>query len=210
MSSAAGWLAALTRPLLVGDRLNAAGNPRLAARLAAGDWDAVGVEAKAQAAAGADALDVNGALAGADERRVLLEMLARVRAACSLPLSVDARDPALLLEACGEAGVRVIVNSLAASREAIDRWLPRLAGLGAPVIGLAMDESGVPAAAEGRFRCAARFVEAGASLGIPLAHLWVDCIALPAGADPVGTNAPALEAMRLVKERLGAPLVLGI
>src|SRR5262245_36840080 len=144
MGPVAGWLAALPRPLLVGDRLNAAGNPRLAARLAAGDWDAVGEEARAQADAGAGALDVNGALEGADERRVLLEMLARVRAACSLPLSVDARDPALLLEACGAAGVRVIANSVAASRDAIDRWLPRLAGLGGPIIGLAMDEAGVP------------------------------------------------------------------
>jgi 5-methyltetrahydrofolate--homocysteine methyltransferase len=210
MSPDAGWLSALPRPLLIGDRLNAAGNPRLAARLASGEWDAVGEEARAQAGAGAGALDVNGALAGADERRVLLEMIARVRAASPLPLSVDAADPALLLEACGVAGARVIVNSVTASRDAIERWLPRLAGLGAPVIGLAIDESGVPAAAEGRFRCAARFVEAGVALGIPLADLFVDCVALPGGTDPVGENAPALEAMRLVKERLGAPLVLGV
>jgi 5-methyltetrahydrofolate--homocysteine methyltransferase len=208
--STAEWFGAIRRPILIGERLNAAGNARLAARLAAGEWDAVGEEARAQAAAGADALDVNGALAGADERATLLEMVARARAACDLPLAVDTRDPGLLVEACRAAAPRALANSLPATRDALERHLPALARLGVPVVGLAMDEAGVPPSAGGRAACAARFVAAGRALGIPSDRLLVDCLARPGGDDPVSANAETLAAMRLVKERLGTPLVLGI
>lgn len=210
MDARGDWLGALERPRLIGERLNAAGNPRLASRLAAGDWAAVEEAARAQVDAGADALDVNGALTGADERATLLEMLARARAACDLPLAVDTKDPALFLEAQRVLGGRLILNSIPATQEAITRWLPRLAALELPIVGLALDESGVPASAAARFACAARFVEAGRALGVRDSHLVVDCLALPGGADPLDANAATLEAIRLVKARLGVPVLLGI
>ncbi len=210
MRTAPEWFGAIRRPILIGERLNAAGNARLAARLSAGEWGAIDEEARAQAEAGADALDVNGALAGADERATLLEMVSRARAACDLPLSIDTRDPALLVEACRAAAPRALANSLPATRDALERHLPSLARLGVPVVGLALDEAGVPPSSSGRLACAARFVAAARALGIPDARLLVDCLALPGGEDPVAANAETLAAMRAVKNRLGVPLILGI
>ncbi len=213
------WIGALPRPVLIGERLNAAGNPRLAARLAAGEWAAVGEEARAQAAAGARVLDVCGALSGADERATLREMLARACAACDLPIAVDSRDPAVAieaLEALAAARRPALFNSVPATRDGLERTLPRAAALVVPVVVLAMDEAGVPPSAEGRFACAERVVRAGRALAMPDAHLIIDCLAVPAPAgraessSPLLANAVALDAMRLAKSRLGVSLVLGI
>lgn len=208
------------KPIVVGERINPCGNPRLAARLAAGDWDAVDEEARAQAAAGADLLDVNGALPAAPagespaegfaERASLFEMIDRAERAADLPLVIDSRHPWILVQAAERVRRPPILSSLAATREALGRWLPELARTGAPVVGLAIDERGVPAAAAERFACAESFVRSGLALGMPLEHLIVDCVALPGGEEPAATNVPALDAMRLVRTRLGAPLILGI
>jgi 5-methyltetrahydrofolate--homocysteine methyltransferase len=200
------------RPIIIGERINPSGNPKLAARLHAGDWDAVDEEARAQADAGADLLDVNGALparnaastargaapgsppsaaivsergapaAGSAERASLFEMIDRVERAADRPLVIDSRHPWILVEAAGRTKRVPILSSLTATREALERWLAELGRAHAPVVGLAIDERGVPATAEERFDCAARFVRAGLALGMPLAHLIVDCIALPASA----------------------------
>jgi len=199
-------------PIVIGERINPCGNPRLAARLAAGDWDAVDEEARAQAAAGADLLDVNGALPanGGSEHASLFEMIDRAERAADLPLVIDSRHAWILVQAAERVRRPPILSSLAATREALERWLPELARTGAPVVGLAIDEGGVPAGAAERFACAESFVRAGLALGMPLEHLIVDCVALPGGEEPVAANAPALDAMRLVSTRLGAPLILGI
>lgn len=212
--------AAARVPVLVGERLNPSGNPRLAARLAAGDWDAIDDEARAQAAGGAEFLDVNGALAGARERDVLFEMIARAERAAPLPLVIDSRDAALVAEAAARTREPAIASSIPATRAALRDALPRLAGAVRGVVGLAMDDGGVPATAEGRFACAERFVLVGRALGVPLESLIVDCLAVPLGANAAGAEAPpgatiaanaaALGAMRLVAVRLGAPLILGV
>jgi 5-methyltetrahydrofolate--homocysteine methyltransferase len=194
----------------VGERLNPAGNPRLRARLVAGDWSAVDEEALAQEQAGADLLDVNGALAGASERETLLAMLARLGRCTHLPLVLDSRDPSLLAEARSRAPRVALLSSVTASAGGLERDLPALAPLGAPIVGLAMDDAGVPPTTEGRFACAERFVRAGRALGILGDRLVVDCLALPGGDAPARANAPALGAMRLVRERLGVPLILGV
>jgi 5-methyltetrahydrofolate--homocysteine methyltransferase len=214
MGRALDWLLAIPRPALIGERLNPAGNPRLAARLARGDWDAVGEEARAQASAGARLLDVSGLFAREpaplQERAALLAAVARARAACDLPLSIDSRDPALLAEGFRAAGGHALLNSLPATRATLDVPLREAARLGAPVVGLAMDEAGPSASAAERAAFAERFVRAGRALGMPAEHLIVDCLALPARGAPERARDVTLEAMRLVRARLGVPLVLGI
>ncbi|MFN0151990.1 MAG: dihydropteroate synthase [bacterium] len=216
--------AAARVPVLIGERLNPSGNPRLAMRLAAGEWDALDDEARAQAAGGAEFLDVNGVLGGARERDILFEMIERAERVAALPLVLDSRDAALLAEASARTRAPAILSSIPATRGALRDVLPRVAGSGRAIVGLAMGDDGVRGSAEERFACAERFVAAGLALGVPRESLIVDCLAMPLpprtaaqGASaiaPLGAtvvaNAAALGAMRLVAARLGAPLLLGI
>jgi 5-methyltetrahydrofolate--homocysteine methyltransferase len=198
------------RPLLVGERLNPSGNPRLAQRLLAGDLGAIDEEVRAQTDAGADLLDVNGALEGHDESDLLAEMIRRAEAASALPLVIDAREPERLLAAAALARRLTIVSSITAEPATLERFLPLAAGAGLAVVGLAMAGGSVPPSPHARLACAERFVGAGRACGLRDEQLIVDCLAQPGGADPIGANAATFEAMRLVKAALGVPLILGI
>lgn len=198
---------------LIGERINPTGKKRLAAALAAGDLDLVRREARDQVEAGAAILDINVGTAGVDEADLLPRAIEVVLETTDVPLCIDSANDAALRAALTRfqelvPDGRALVNSVNGEEKRLQAVLPLIAEFGAAVIGLAMDDSGIPVTAEGRLAIAERIVERAARLGIPPENVLIDCLALTVGADGTAGHT-TLTAIRLVHERLGVNQSLG-
>ncbi len=199
--------------VLIGERINPTGKKRLAAALAEGNLDIVRQEAEAQVDAGADVLDVNVGAAGIDEVDLLPKAVKLVAETVDVPLCVDSANPAALRAALTlyrelVPNGKPLVNSVNGEAASMERVLPLVAEFGTAVIGLAMDEGGIPPTAEGRLAVARRIVERAEALGIPRQDVVIDCLALTVGADS-RAGLVTLDAIRMVREELGVNMTLG-
>jgi 5-methyltetrahydrofolate--homocysteine methyltransferase len=194
--------------VIIGERINPTGRKRLAARLQEGDLSLVREEAQAQVAQGATVIDVNVGAAGVDPVAILPRAVTAVAGAVDVPLAIDTDNAQALEAALAQCPGRPLVNSVTGEESSLQAVLPLVAEYGAAVIGLAMDEQGIPDTAEKRLAVAAKIVERAEALGIDRQDVIVDCLALCVGAD-YQAGAVTLGAMRRVREELGVNLVLG-
>jgi 5-methyltetrahydrofolate--homocysteine methyltransferase len=194
--------------VIIGERINPTGRKRLAARLQEGDLSLVREEAQAQVAQGATVIDVNVGAAGVDPVAILPRAVTAVADAVDVPLAIDTDNAQALEAALAQCPGRPLVNSVTGEESSLQAVLPLVAEYGAAVIGLAMDEQGIPDTAEKRLAVAAKIVERAEALGIDRQDVIVDCLALCVGAD-YQAGAVTLGAMRRVREELGVNLVLG-
>jgi 5-methyltetrahydrofolate--homocysteine methyltransferase len=194
--------------VLIGERINPSGKKRLAAALQAGDLELVRQEAIAQVQAGADVLDVNVGLAGLDEAALLPQAVQVVMETVDVPLCLDSHDPKALAAALRVYRGKAIVNSVNGQETALNEVLPLVKEYGAAVIGLTMDDEGIPQSAERRVAIAHRIVERAATLGIPREDIIMDCLALTIGTDGLAARV-TLETIRRVKAELGINQTLG-
>ncbi len=193
----------------IGERINPTGKKKLKAALREGNLDYVLGEAISQTEAGADALDVNAGLPEIDEAATLVALVGKIQGVSTLPLQIDSSDPLAV-----EAAVRVysgkpIINSVNGKRESLDAVLPIAKHYGCAVVGLALDENGIPPTAEGRLAVAQRIVEEADKYGIPRTDIFIDCLVMAASTNQ-DEVVEILRAIRLVKERLGVRTVLGV
>ncbi|MDR0293119.1 MAG: homocysteine S-methyltransferase family protein [Oscillospiraceae bacterium] len=196
-------------PLLIGERLNPTGRKRLRQALREGDMEEVRREALAQQEAGCHILDVNAGLPDIDEPAVLAQMVRAVQSVSNLPVQIDSTDLKALEAALRVVNGKAVVNSVNGKRESLDSVLPLAKKYGAAVIGLTLDENGIPGTAEQRLAIARRIRGAAVSHGIPEKDLLIDCLTLTVAAQP--DQVPeTLRAVRLVKEELGLATVLGV
>ncbi len=194
---------------VIGERINPTGKKRFQQALRDGDMDYLLSQAVEQAGAGADILDVNVGLPGVDEAAMMVRAVKAIQSVCELPLQLDSTSADAL-----EAGLRVyngkpIVNSVNAEQAVLDRLLPLCKKYGAAVVGLTLDENGIPPKAEARFALAEKIVAAAEAAGIPRADVYIDCLTLTASAQQEAVQE-TLKAVRMVKERLGVHTVLGV
>jgi len=199
--------------VILGERINPTGKKRLAAALAAGDLEVVRQEALAQVEAGADILDVNVGAAGVDEVDLLPRAVKLVLETVEAPIAVDTADRealgvALAMHRDVNPDGKPLVNSVNGEEASLARVLPLVAEYGTAVIGLCMDDDGIPDTPEKRLAVAAKIVERAARLGIATENILIDCLALTVGADSKAAWT-TLEAIRLVHEKLGVNLALG-
>ena len=194
--------------VLIGERINPTGRRKLAEALKAGDWDVVRREAVDQVEAGADILDVNVAVSDLDERSVLPRAVEVVCGAVNVPLCIDINDPAALREALAVYEGKPIVNSVTGEEKSLQEILPLVKERGAAVIGLTLDDRGIPRTSEERYEVACRIVERAEAAGIPREDVIIDCLALSLGADDQAA-VTTLGAIRRVREGLGVNQTLG-
>ena len=194
---------------IIGERINPTGKKRLKEALRSGDFDYAVGEALDQAELGADALDVNVGLPELDEPRVLVEVMERIQAVCDLPLQIDSSDPEAVRRAVRRYAGKALINSVNGKAESLEAVLPIAAHYGCAVVGLTLDEDGIPEMAEGRLAIARRIVQAAEEAGIPREDVVIDCLAMAASTNQRQV-AQILRAMRLVHEELGVRCVLGV
>ncbi len=195
---------------VIGERINPTGKKRLKEALRSGNYDYIMGEAIAQDRAGAQVLDVNAGLPEIDETATLVRLVEDLQGVTTLPLQIDSTSPEAI-----EAAVRIypgkpIINSVNGKRASLDAVLPIARHYGCAIVGLALDEDGIPNTAEGRLAVARRVVEACDAHGIARRDVLIDCLTMA-----VSTNQSAarsiLDAVRLVKAELpGVRCVLGV
>lgn len=202
------WITDDGPTVLIGERINPSGRKALADALRKGDFDFVVKEAVAQVEAGADILDVNVACPGVDEIAALPQVLEKLAAAVDVPLCIDFNHPGALKAAVKAYKGKPVVNSVTGEESSLKEVLPLVKERGAAVIGLTLDESGIPKDPGQRLAIARKIVERASSLGIPPEDVIIDCLALTVGADSRAALT-TLEAVRNVRQELGVNQTLG-
>ena len=193
----------------IGERVNPTGKKRFQQALLEGDLDYILDVAIQEADAGADILDVNVGYPGVDEANMLPRVVKKLQSALDVPLQLDSSDPAAL-----EAGLRVYngkaaVNSVNGDPAVQARLLPIVKKYGAAVVGLTLDEGGIPQTARERVDIARRILDTALSHGIPREDVWIDCLTLTVSAQQDQARQ-TLDALRLVRKKLGLQTVLGV
>ncbi len=194
--------------VLIGERINPSGKKKLAAALQAGDLELIRQEAVGQVQAGADILDVNVGLPGLDEVAVLPLVVQAVMSAVDVPLCLDSHSPHALAAALKVCQGKPIINSVNGQEAVLNEILPLVKEYGAAVIGLTMDDEGIPQNAERRVAIAHKIVARAAALGIPREDVILDCLALSVGTDGQAAQI-TLETIRRVRAELGVNQTLG-
>lgn len=194
---------------VVGERINPTGKKRLQQALREGDSAYSCAQAVAQAEAGAEVLDVNAGLPGIDEAATLERLVQDLQAVTDLPLQLDSSQPEALSRALRVYNGKPIVNSVNGEQKTLDEILPLCKKYGAAVVGLTLDEHGIPNSAEGRFAIAQKIVAAATAAGIPKEDIYIDCLTLTASAQQEGAQQ-TLEALTRCKRELGVRTVLGV
>ena len=194
---------------VVGERINPTGKKAMKQALYDKDYGYVTAQALEQAEAGADILDVNAGLPELDETEALTALVRHVQNVCDLPLQIDCGKPEAIESALRAYTGKAVVNSVNGEDRVLDAILPAVKKYGAAVVGLTMDERGIPKTAEERLHIAEKIVRRAQGFGIPAEDVYIDCLTLTVSAEQEQAQE-TLKAIRLVKEALGVKTVLGV
>lgn len=194
--------------VLIGERINPTGKKKMTAALEAGDLDVVGKEALAQIEAGADVLDVNAATANTDEVTLLPKVVQVVMDTVDVPLCLDSSRLEALEAALKLYKGKPLVNSVTGQEESLREILPLVREYKAAVIGMTVDDEGIPDKVERRVAIAHKIVERAEKSGIAREDVIIDCVTMTLGADPK-TALITVESLRRIKGELGVNMTLG-
>ena len=197
------------KPLIIGERLNPTGKPRMKQALREGNMDFLLREAIAQIEAGADMLDVNVGLPDIDEPEMLRTAVCAIQEVCQLPLQLDTADPAALETALRVYCGKPLINSVCGKQSVMDAVFPLAARYGGAIVALVLDETGIPETAEGRLQVARRIIAEAEKYGIAASDLVFDALTMT-----VSTNENAalvtLETVERLTQELGVKTILGV
>lgn len=199
----------INQPRIIGERINPTGKKKFKEALLNNDIDYILNQAIEQTHAGAEILDVNVGLPGVDEKQMMVKAVKAIQSINEAPLQIDSTIPEVLEAALRVYNGKPIVNSVNGEQKSIDTVLPLVKKYGAAVVGLTLDENGIPKKAEERFNIAKRILDAALSLGIKKEDVYIDCLTLTASAEQDGVME-TLKAVYRVKHELGLKTVLGV
>ena len=197
------------RTMVIGERLNPTGKKRLKQALYEHDLDYVVLEAQKQKEQGAGVLDVNVGLPDVDEPAMLRDVVTELQGAVDLPLQLDSANAAALEAAARRYAGKPLLNSVSGKESSLASVLPVAKKYGACVLGLCLDDDGIPPTAEARLAVAQKIVGRAAALGIPKDDVFIDCLTLTASAQQ-DLALETIKAVRLVGERLAVKTTLGV
>lgn len=195
--------------VFIGERINPTARKKLSQEIKAGRMGMVVDEARKQVAAGAPILDVNMGVPGIDESAVMRRAVLEIQTSLDVPLSIDSTDPEVVEEALKVFVGRPLINSTTGEARAMERILPLARKYGAAVLGLCLDETGIPARAEGRLEIGRRIRDTAREYGLRDEDIYIDCLVQTASAEQ-GQVMETIRCLGMIKEQLGLGTVLGI
>ncbi len=196
-------------PVLIGERINPTGKKRFKQALVEHDIDYILREGLRQAEEGAQVLDVNVGLPDIDEAAMLSEAVASLQAVLDLPLQIDTADAVAMERALRRYNGKAMINSVNGKRESMEAVFPLVKKYGGVVVALTLDESGIPATAEGRVAIARRILEVAETYGIHKRDILFDTLTMTVSTDKKAA-AVTLEALRRIRDELGCGTILGV
>ena len=192
----------------IGERLNPTGKKRFQQALKDRDFGYLVSQALEQVEAGAAILDLNVGAPGIDEVTLLPEAVKRIQSVVDVPLQLDSSNPRALEAALRVYNGKPSVNSVSAEAEKLAAVLPLVKRYGAAVVGLALDEEGIPQSAQKRLENAQKILDACRDMGISEKDVWIDCLSLTVSAQQEQAME-TLNAIRVLGER-GIQTTLGV
>ncbi len=199
----------IDQPRIIGERINPTGKKRFKEALLAGDIDYILSQAIEQTDAGADILDVNVGLPSIDEKAMMIRAVKELQGVVDVPLQIDSTIPEVLEAALRIYNGKPIVNSVNGEEKSLNTVLPLVKKYGASVVGLTLDENGIPKKAEERFAIAQRILDRALVIDIRKEDVYIDCLTLTASAEQENVYE-TVKAVEMVKTRLGLRTVLGV
>lgn len=197
------------KPVLIGERINPTGKPKLKAALREGDIDYILDEGFNQKDTGVHLLDVNVGLPEIDEPQLLSRAVRELQSVIDLPLQLDTSDAAAMEKAMRVYNGKPLVNSVSGKKESMEAIFPLVKKYGGAVIALTLDESGIPSTAQGRTAIAQKIIDTAAAYGIDKKDIIVDPLALAISSDTAAATV-TLDSVKSVKENLGVCTSLGV
>ncbi len=195
-------------PILIGERINPTGKPKLKEALRQGNVRYLLNEGVRQAEAGVQILDVNVGLPEIDEGEMMLRTVKALQAVKDTPLQLDSADPKVLEKSMRIYNGKPLINSVTGEDEKMEQIFPLIKKYGGAVIALTMDKNGIPESAEERAAIAERIAAKAAEYGIPKKDIIVDPLALTVSSDQRSALV-TLKSLELIKA-MGLKTSLGV
>lgn len=194
---------------VIGERINPTGKKAMKQALMDRDFNYIATQTLEQVEAGADILDVNAGLPQIDETQMLCEMVKYIQGITDAPLQIDCSKPEAIEKALRYYNGKPIVNSVNAEEKSLTTILPLVAKYGASVVGLTIDENGIPKTVEERIRLAEKIIERAKSYGIREEDVYIDCLTLTVSAEPTQAMN-TLKAISILKSKYNIKTALGV
>ena len=196
------------KPVIIGERINPTGKPRLKQAILDGDYDYICRLGLEQIDSGAAILDVNVGVPGIEEPAVSAETVQRLQAITSVPLQIDTSNYEAMAGSLRLYNGKPLLNSVCGKEESLIKVLPLVKKYGAAVVALTLDDSGIPETADGRIAIAEKIIARAAEYGIAKRNIIVDPLALTISTG--GDNAKVdLQVLRELTKR-GIKTVMGV
>ena len=195
-------------PVIIGERINPTGKSKFKQALRDHNIDYILEEGVKQEDSGAHILDVNVGLPEIDEAAMMESIVYELQSIMPLPLQIDTTN----IEAM-ERGLRIYngkptINSVNGKAEVMEQVFPLVKKYGGVVVGLALDEDGIPDTTEGRLAIAEKIYQTGEKYGISRKDIVIDALVMTMSTN----NESAKITLDTVKEitARGGKTVLGV
>lgn len=194
---------------VIGERINPTGKKMLKEALKNSDMDYILKQGVSQVEAGAEILDVNVGLREIDQNEMMMKVVKGLQSVTNAPLQIDSSDMDVIEAGLRYANGKAIVNSVNGEDQVLERILPLVKKYGAAVVGLTLDERGIPDNALERFKIAEKIMNKALEYGIKKEDVYIDTLTLTCSAQQKEV-AETIKTLTMVKEKLGLKTVLGV
>ncbi len=168
--------------LIIGERINST-RESIARAINEQDVAFIQQEARQQADAGADYIDVNaGAMLG-EEVKYLSWLVKIVQEVVDKPLCLDTGNADALVAVLKMCQKLPIISSVSEEKGRYRSFMPVIRGSGCKVVALCIDDDGIPATADGRVTIAGRLIETLVSSGTKPGDIYMDVLAQAVSAE---------------------------
>ncbi len=197
------------KPVIIGERINPTGKKKFKEALRENNIEYILGEGLKQEDDGAHILDVNVGLPEINEADMMETVVTKLQSVLSLPLQIDTTDAEALERGLRLYNGKAMVNSVSGKKESMEVVFPLVKKYGGVLVGLALDEDGIPETAEGRIRVAKKIYEAADYYGVPREDIVIDGLAMTISSDSTSALV-TLETLRRVRDELHGHSILGV
>lgn len=196
------------KPAIIGERINPTGKSKFKQALRDNDMEYILEEGVKQADAGAHILDVNVGLPEIDEVAMMKQTVYELQGILPLPLQIDTTNAEAMEAAMRIYNGKPMINSVNGKEEVMKEIFPLVQKYGGVVVGLTLDEAGIPTTAEGRLAIAEKIYRTAESYGIDRKDIVIDALTMTMSTDDTSART-TLEVVKKIKEQ-GGRTVLGV
>lgn len=196
------------RPVIIGERINPTGKSKFKQALRDHNIDYILEEGVKQEDSGAHILDVNVGLPEIDEAAMMETIVYELQSIMPIPLQIDTTNMEAMERALRIYNGKPMINSVNGKAEIMEQVFPLVKKYGGVVVGLALDEDGIPDTTEGRFAIAEKIYQTGEKYGISRKDIVIDALVMTMSTN----NESAKITLDTVKEitARGGKTVLGV